>query len=73
MAREAGRDPSSIGIERWVSIANKTPEDWVMEAAAWKELGATHISVNTMRGGITSVQGHLDGVKRFREAVEGLL
>ena len=72
-AREAGRDPSEIGIESWVSVGGRSPEDWAQDAALWKELGATHLSVNTMGAGFTSTDGHIDGIRRFKEAVSGVL
>jgi probable F420-dependent oxidoreductase len=68
-AREAGRDPDSIGIEGRMHIAQGTPDDWSRQAAAWKELGATHVGVNTMRAGLTSPQDHIDAIRRFKEAV----
>ena len=71
-ARDAGRDPASIGIESWISIGGKTPDDWVKDAVTWKELGATHLSVNTMNAGLKSPQDHIDALKRFKDAVEGL-
>ena len=71
-ARDAGRDPASIGIESWISIGNKTPDEWVKDAVTWKELGATHLSVNTMNAGLKSPQDHIDAIQRFKEAVEGI-
>ncbi|MCH7625500.1 MAG: LLM class F420-dependent oxidoreductase [Chloroflexi bacterium] len=71
-ARDAGRDPASIGVESWISIGGKTPDDWVKDAVTWKELGATHLSVNTMNAGLKSPQDHIDAVQRFKEAVEGI-
>ena len=68
--REEGRDPSSIGIESWVSIGDRSPEDWIDAVREWKELGATHISVNTMRAGLSSPRAHIDAVERFRDAVQ---
>ena len=68
-AREAGRDPDSIGIEGRMHVAQGTPDDWSRQAAAWKELGATHLGVNTMRAGLTSPQDHIDAIRRFKEAV----
>ena len=70
-AREAGRDPSSIGIESWVSIRGSSDSEWRQSVQAWRELGATHMSVNTMNAGIDSPQGHVDAIRRFKEAVEG--
>ena len=69
---EAGRDFSDIGIESWVSIANRSPDEWAKIAASWKELGATHISVNTMNAGLSSPDEHIDAIKRFKEAVAGI-
>ena len=69
---EAGRDFSDIGIESWVSIANRSPDEWAKIAASWKELGATHISVNTMNAGLSSPDEHIDAIKRFKEAVSGI-
>ena len=71
-ARRAGRDPASIGIESWISIGGKTPDEWVKDAVTWKELGATHVSVNTMNAGLKSPQDHIDAVQRFKKAVEGI-
>ncbi len=71
-ARDAGRDPASIGIEGRVSIAGRPPEDWAQEAEAWKKLGATHLSVNTMGAGLRSPQEHINAVRQFKEAVHGV-
>ena len=67
--REEGRDISEVGIEGPISLADSTPEDWAQQASNWKELGATHISANTAVGGLTSVQEHIDALRRFKEAV----
>ena len=71
-AQEAGRDPDSIGIEASVGIANRSPDDWVKDVEARKELGVSHISVNTMNAGLSSPQDHIDAIRRFKEAVAGL-
>ena len=71
-AREAGRDPAAIGIESWITIGDRTPEQWADEARAWRDLGATHISVNTMGAGLGPVDRHIDAIRRFKEAVAGL-
>ena len=66
-AREAGRDPDSIGLESWITIAGKTPETWRAEAQAWKALGATHLSVGTSGGSLKTPQEHIDTIRRFKE------
>ncbi len=67
--RQEGRDPDDIGIESWVTLGDRTMEDLVEDVIAWKQLGATHISVNTMKSGQSSVDGHIDAIRRFKEAV----
>jgi probable F420-dependent oxidoreductase len=71
-AREAGREPGSIGIESWVNIRGKSPESWADEVSRWRELGATHISVNTMNAGMSSLDDHIHALEGFKEAVAGI-
>ncbi|MBI2886754.1 MAG: LLM class F420-dependent oxidoreductase [Chloroflexi bacterium] len=68
-AREAGRDPASIGIEARGNAATGTPEDWARHFAAWRDLGATHLSVNTMGGGFTSPDQHVAALRQYKETV----
>ena len=70
-ARAAGRDPGDIGIEGRVSLSSGSPDDWAKSAAAWDELGASHLSVNTMRAGLSGPDQHIDAIRRFKEAVSG--
>ena len=71
-ARQDGRDPADIGIQGDVTIGAGNPDDWVKEFAAWTDMGATHISVNTMNSGLSSPEDHIDAIRRFKEAVDGL-
>jgi alkanesulfonate monooxygenase SsuD/methylene tetrahydromethanopterin reductase-like flavin-dependent oxidoreductase (luciferase family) len=71
LARAAGRDPSAIGIEGRVSIGEGDADAWNKLAASWDEVGATHLSVNTMRAGLKGPQQHIDAIERFKEAVAG--
>jgi probable F420-dependent oxidoreductase len=70
-AREAGRDPTAIGLEGRIAIAGSTPDRWRQEVERWRGLGATHVSVVTMRAGLTTPQAHLDAVRRFLEVAKG--
>ncbi len=72
-AREAGRDPKSIGIEGRLSISQGPAETWVKEIAQWKKLGATHLTVNTMKAGLKTPADHIDAIRRFKEATGGAL
>jgi probable F420-dependent oxidoreductase len=69
-AREAGRDPMSIGIEGRIPISQGSAETWVKEIAQWKKLGATHLTVNTMKAGLRTPADHIDAIRRFKEATE---
>jgi len=67
--RQQGRDLSEVGTEGSMSISSETPEDWIRQTSAWKEVGATHIAVDTIGAGFSSVDQHIDAMRRFKEAV----
>lgn len=69
--RAAGRDPASVGIEARVSIAGKSPDAWRREVEGWREIGATHLAVNTMRAGLANPAAHIEAIRRFWDAVNG--
>jgi probable F420-dependent oxidoreductase len=69
-AKEAGRNPDQIGIEGRISFGQGSPENWLKDLQAWKDLGATHVSLNTMRAGLNS-SAHIDATRRFRETTVG--
>jgi probable F420-dependent oxidoreductase len=69
-AREAGRDPSSIGIEGGLrASADEGPEAWQKQAEAWKALGATHLRVSLV-GEFPSTQGKIDALRRVSDALK---
>ena len=35
----------------------------------WQELGATHLCLNTMGAGFTTLQQHLDAIRRYKETL----
>jgi probable F420-dependent oxidoreductase len=70
-ARAAGRDPASIGIEGRVSLAQSTPDTWAQHAEDWGSLGATHLSVNTMRAGLQTPDAHIAALEKFYATVHG--
>jgi alkanesulfonate monooxygenase SsuD/methylene tetrahydromethanopterin reductase-like flavin-dependent oxidoreductase (luciferase family) len=80
LTREAGRDPSAVGIEVWTSCGSGTPADWAKEVAFWKRAGATHIALTTTfhrrhhhRIAGHSIADHLDAARRYRDAVGSAL
>ena len=70
-AREAGRDPSSIGLESRVSIAGASLEDQVERAREWQAAGVTHITLNTMGAGLDSPAAHIEALRAFKSAWDG--
>ncbi len=78
-ASAAGRDPAAIGLDCWTSMGRGTPDDWRAEVEAWRNLGATHITLNTIfnRGHMHGIEGadpatHLDAIAAYMEAVKDL-
>jgi probable F420-dependent oxidoreductase len=69
-AEEAGRKPDEIGVDWRIDVSSGAPDDWRAEAEERKALGATHISIQTMRGGL---EGPDAQIRRIREAAEALL
>lgn len=68
--REFGRDPGALGIEARVNAASGDPNEWMTRLAAWADLGASHLSVNTMGGGFTGLDQHLAALERFAQAAQ---
>jgi probable F420-dependent oxidoreductase len=66
---EAGRDPASVGIEARLDVSRVPQEEWIAQTEAWRSLGATHISVNTMNAGLNSPQEHVETIGRYKEAL----
>jgi probable F420-dependent oxidoreductase len=68
-AVEAGRDPASLGMEGrlgWQEDRDKL----AAEMRQWQDAGATHLSVNTMRSGLKTVDDHLAALATAAEAAK---
>ena len=57
--REAGRDPSEIGLEPKLDVSSGSPEVWHRFVEGWRRLGATHLCVNTMGAGFRTPKEHI--------------
>jgi probable F420-dependent oxidoreductase len=66
--REAGRGAGDVGIEGRISVSNTPADVWAATLQGWRDLGATHVSFNTMNAGLASPRDHIDAIRRFREA-----
>ena len=65
--REAGRNPDALGMKGNLRLSGKPPETWATEVKAWKEMGATHLSVETRVGGLRSPEEHIHAIQWFKE------
>ena len=68
-AKEAGRDPDTIGIEGRISYGQGSPDAWTQDLQAWKQLGATHASFNTMKAGLKTPSSHIEAIRRFSKVL----
>ena len=57
---ETGSDPNTIGSEARLSVGQAPEGEWASTLAAWRELGATHLGVNTMGAGLESPPAHIE-------------
>ncbi|GAA1641257.1 LLM class F420-dependent oxidoreductase [Kribbella alba] len=55
---EAGRNPAEVGIEARLTLGSVPEKDWPAFAEGWRELGATHLGVNTMNMGLSKPEDH---------------
>ncbi len=68
-AREVGRDPSTIAFEGRVDFSAGGPEAVAEHAARWREAGASHVSVNTMRAELDGVDAHIAALTAVADLV----
>jgi len=68
----AGRAPTAVGIEGRFGLAIGGPAEWLQRAREWRDLGATHLSVNTMGTGLASPRDHIDAVLKVKQALDSL-
>jgi len=66
-ARDAGRDPSNIALEGRVNLSGTNPEDWLAQAKAWDDMGASHLAAG--RGGPGGPKEYIESIRLFKEAM----
>ena len=58
-AEEAGRSPDDIGMQGRVSWNADDPDRFARQVERWRDNGATHVSIDTMYTGLTTVDDHI--------------
>ena len=66
---EAGRQPEDVGLAGRLRMPGKSPDEWLVEAEGWRDLGATHIMAEARRGPLSSVSQHIEAMQQFREVI----
>lgn len=67
---EAGRSQSDVGIQAYLPLFKfSTPAQWREQASRWKDLGCTHMSLDTIKAGLSTFDAHCEALERFYDAV----
>jgi probable F420-dependent oxidoreductase len=68
--KDAGRDPATFGIEARLNANAGTPDEWRKVVEEWRDLGATHLSINTMGAGLHGPDAHVERLRQALPAVQ---
>ena len=68
-AEDAGRDPATIGMEARVNWSDGGLGSTLDAIGDWERVGATHVSINTMKSGLRSIDEHLDVLDQVATAL----
>ena len=68
-ALAAGRDPADIGMEPRIRLDRIPRDAWGTLTRAWRDTGASHLSIITMEGGLDP-EGHVRLMRDFAERVD---
>lgn len=66
---EAGRSRDEFGMEARITYGDGNPDEWLATIEGWRQLGATHLSLNTMGAELDTPSAHLAAIRRFAGAV----
>ena len=70
LSEAAGRASDAVGIEARIITTGRGLDDWVGDAAWWREHGASHVSLHTMDAGLASPDAHIRALRDFKEALD---
>lgn len=68
----AGRAADAFGIDARVAGGKNDPDAWRATAEEWQALGATHLTINTMNGGLRGPDQHIARLRLAHEALGDL-
>ncbi|MCH9672766.1 MAG: LLM class F420-dependent oxidoreductase, partial [Gammaproteobacteria bacterium] len=61
------RDPSTLGLDVTMFTEGRGENALREEAEAWREHGASHLTVRTMTSGLSDVRAHLKALESARK------
>jgi len=67
--REYGRDPAALGIEGFISAERKTEATWADQVNSWRDLGASHLAINTTEDHLRGADQHLRRLEEVRKVL----
>jgi probable F420-dependent oxidoreductase len=62
-AEAAGRDPAAIGMEGRVTWNPTDPDRFVRQVERWRDAGASHLTIDTMRTGQQGADDHIGALR----------
>jgi alkanesulfonate monooxygenase SsuD/methylene tetrahydromethanopterin reductase-like flavin-dependent oxidoreductase (luciferase family) len=63
---EEGRDPAQFGLEPRLNYGDGNVDEWIARLDEWRDVGATHLSLNTMYVGFDT-RRHIEALRRFAQ------
>jgi probable F420-dependent oxidoreductase len=68
---EVGRPPAAVGVHALLVLGQESDMTWEAQVAGWRALGATHLSLDTMRVGLAQPQDHIKMLRRMKQVLDG--
>ena len=69
-ARQAGRDPSALGLEGVCATETATLTGCGRSPETWRRLGASYVCVSTMGAGLRSLPEHVAALEKVYQALQ---
>ena len=67
--QDAGRDPAAMGFEKVVGYGDSLLAEAPKTVSDWETEGVTHLSLNTMKSGLSTPSDHIEAIRRFKESL----
>lgn len=65
----AGRSRDDLGLEPRIGYGKGSEDGWRDLIDAWWDLGATHLTINTMGCGFAQPEAHINALRHFAESI----